>query len=105
MNQFKRGTPLFGLFLGVVFLLIGTLLLTIGFWKTLLLSALFAVGYFLGAVHNKGAFFRNVANRVIPEKKEETIDVRETVTREQEAAFGSRGGNGSGEKTARQDGE
>ena len=59
MKNFKRGTPAFGLFLGGLFLICGALILWLGFWRTLLLAALFAVGYFLGAVGNKTEFVKD----------------------------------------------
>ena len=84
MNQFKKGTPAYGLALGTLCVLAGILLLTIGFWKTLLLAALFAAGYFFGTVENKGDFIREAANRVIPKKETEVIDFRSEISREQE---------------------
>ena len=44
----KKGTPVFGLILGAALVVLGALVMLIGFWKTLALCALFAVGYFLG---------------------------------------------------------
>ena len=84
MKEFKRGTPAYGAALGALFVVIGALLLTIGFWKTLLLAALFALGFFLGTVNNKGEFLREAANRVIPQKQPSVIDFRQEVAREQE---------------------
>ncbi len=81
MKTFKQGTPAFGIFLGILFVAMGALLMTIGFWKTLLLSLLFLVGYFCGAVNNKEQFVKDTVNRVIPEKKEKTIDLKESLTR------------------------
>ncbi len=101
MNQFKKGTPAYGLALGILFVLTGILLLTIGFWKTLLLAALFAVGYFLGTVENKGDFIREAANRMIPKKEAEVIDFRSEISKEQEQQTeqtdsAENSGNGSG---------
>ena len=50
-------------------------------------AVLFAAGYFIGAVENKTQALKDVVNRAIPDKKPTPIDVRETVTREQENAF------------------
>jgi len=87
MKDFKRGTPAFGFLAGCIFVILGILLMTIGFWKTVLLMVLFAVGYFLGAVNNKGAFLKDTVNRIVPEKKSITIDMRETLNREQAEAY------------------
>lgn len=84
MQDFKRGTPGFGLFLGALFVLAGGLVMWIGIWRTLLLVLLFAVGYFLGAVENKKEALKNTVNRLIPEKKEEVIDFRKEIARTQD---------------------
>ena len=87
MKDFKSGTPAFGIVMGILFAVIGLLLITLGFWKTLLLCALFGAGYFLGAVNNKEDVIKSTVNRIIPDKKAETIDFRKTVSREQEEAL------------------
>ena len=85
MKLFQRGTPQFGLLLGLVFAVAGLLVMTVGFWKTVLLALLFAAGYYIGAVDNKSKYLKDVINRVVPEKKNETIDFRAEIAREQEA--------------------
>ena len=87
MKEFKRGTPAFGFLTGCILVILGILLMKIGFWKTVLLAVLFAVGYFIGAVNNKGAFLKETVNRIVPEKKSVTIDMRETLSREQAEAY------------------
>ena len=83
MNQFKKGTPAFGLALGTLFVLIAVLWMTIGFWRTLLLAALFALGFFLGAAENKRDLIRETVNRIIPKKETEAIDLRSELVKEQ----------------------
>ena len=85
MNQFKRGTPTFGIALGALLAGIAALWMAIGFWRTLLLAALFALGYFLGASDNAADAIRRAANRVIPKKEPQTIDLRSEIVREQKA--------------------
>ena len=85
MNQFKRGTPAFGIALGAILAGIAVVWMAIGFWKTLLLVALFALGYFLGASDNAADAIRRAANRVIPKKEPETINLRSEIVREQKA--------------------
>ena len=80
----KRGTPGFGIALGAVLVALGALVMLIGFWKTLALAALFAVGYFLGTVENKSEFMKNAANKLIPDKEAKVIDFRSELAREQE---------------------
>lgn len=84
--SFKKGTPAFGLALGLILAGLGALVMAIGFWKTLLLAGLFAIGYFLGSVEDKSRFFRNTANRIIPEKNSQAIDLKSEIMREQEQA-------------------
>ena len=43
MKHFHRGSPVFGLFLGLLLALLGALVMTIGFWKTLILALLYGV--------------------------------------------------------------
>ncbi len=80
----KKGTPLFGLLLGAVLVLVGVLVMTIGFWKTLVLCLLFGLGYFLGTVENKREFMKTTANRLIPDKEVKVIDLKSELLREQE---------------------
>ena len=80
----KKGTPAFGLVLGAALVLFGALVMLIGFWKTIALCALFAVGYFLGTVENKREFMKNTANKLIPDKEIKVIDLKSELKREQE---------------------
>ena len=100
MNM-KKGTPAFGLIIGAGLVVLGVLVMTIGFWKTLILALLFCVGYFLGAVENKSRFLKDTVNRVIPEKKEENIDFRAELAKEQEARYAA----AAGENGKEEDGE
>ena len=84
MKHFHRGSPVFGLFLGLLLALLGALVMTIGFWKTLILALLFAVGFFLGSVADKQGFIKKTANRIIPAKDDTPINIRQEITREQE---------------------
>ncbi len=85
MKDLKRGTPAFGILLGAVLVAAGALIMWIGFWRTLILVLLFAVGYFLGAVQDKAGFVKGAVDRVVPEKKEQTIDFRKEVEKEQDS--------------------
>jgi len=87
MKNFRKGTPLFGVFLGAVFMIFGGLIMWLGFWRTLCLIALFALGYFLGAVNDKSGLVKSAVGKVVPEKKEKTIDFRKEIQQEQEARY------------------
>ena len=80
----KKGTPVFGLIIGAALVALGALVMLIGFWKTLALGALFAVGYFLGSAEKKREFMKNAANRLIPDKEVKVIDLKSELKRELE---------------------
>ncbi len=80
----KKGTPACGLILGTVLVMLGALVMWIGFWKTLVLALLFALGFFLGAIDQKREFLKNTANKLIPEKEIKVIDFKKEVKKEQE---------------------
>ena len=80
----KRGTPGYGILIGAALVALGALVMIIGFWKTLILAALFAIGYFLGTVENKSEFVKNAANKLIPDKEAKVIDFKTELAREQE---------------------
>ena len=95
----KKGTPLFGLVLGAALVLLGARVMLIGFWKTLVLCLLIAVGYFIGTVENKREFMKSTANKLIPDKEVKVIDLKSELKREQEIA--QNGGEIAGEKEAK----
>ena len=82
--EMKRGTPGFGILLGVLLVALGALVMMIGFWKTPALAVLFGIGYFLGTVENKSEFMKNAANKLIPDKEAKVIDFKSELAREQE---------------------
>jgi uncharacterized membrane protein len=84
MKKLKMGTPLAGIIFGAALVAIAVLIMLIGFWKVLLLVALFAIGYFIGTVENKQEFLRDTANKIIPAKEAKMIDIKSEITREQE---------------------
>lgn len=83
MNM-KRGTPKFGIVLGIALVAIGVLIMLIGFWKTLVLALLFAAGYFIGTVDDKSAFMKKTVNKLVPDKEVKMIDLKSELSREQE---------------------
>ena len=92
MNKLKMGTPAMGMALGCMMVGAGALVMLIGFWKTVILVALFAVGYFLGAVNNKTELVKETADRIVPRKEPKQIDLMSDIKREQEeeqAAYNS----------------
>ena len=67
---FQVGTPLCGLVCGLVGAIIALMLLFFGFWRTVFVAALFAVGYFVGACANKTDTVKRGINKVFPPKAE-----------------------------------
>ena len=85
MKKLKMGTPLMGVVLGGALVAAAALIMIIGFWKALILMALFGIGYFVGTVDNKQEFVRTAANRIIPAKEAKVIDLKSEIARDQEA--------------------
>ena len=67
---FKVGTRECGLLCGGIGALLALCLLLFGFWGTLLILALFGLGYFMGLCNNKANFFKTVINKLFPPKGE-----------------------------------
>ena len=87
MKNFKMGSAGFGIFLGIVLAGSAALIMAIGFWKAILLIALFLIGYFIGTLEVEGNLFKNAVNRLIPGKKEaKVIDYRAEIEKEQAEA-------------------
>lgn len=83
MKKLRMGTPLMGVVLGLVLVLLGVLVMLIGFWKVLILAALFGIGYFIGNIEHPGNYVKETANRIIPDKRAQPINLKEEITREQ----------------------
>lgn len=62
----RPGTPACAVLCSLLGLAAAVSMLIIGFWKTALLIACFGVGWFFGAVRDKGAFFRGLVSRLLP---------------------------------------
>lgn len=65
-NMLTIGTPQCAVFLGLTALVLAVLFLTVGFWGTLFIALLMALGVFIGAVKDKKAAVRAFINRVFP---------------------------------------
>ncbi len=72
---FKVGTPECAIFSGAVAMVLGLLLLTVGFWNTVLIALFGALGGLWGGVKDKKQMLKNILNRIIPDKK--TMPYRE----------------------------
>ncbi|MBR5545539.1 MAG: DUF2273 domain-containing protein [Clostridia bacterium] len=70
MRKFESGTPECGLAMGILGAVIAFMILFLGFWRTAFVALLFAVGYFIGAVANKGEAVKIVINKIFPPKDE-----------------------------------
>jgi len=68
MRKFQMGTPECGIALGLLGAVIALMILFMGFWRTAFVALLFAIGYFIGAVSNKGETVKNSINKVFPPK-------------------------------------
>ena len=70
MRKFQMGTPECGIALGVLGAVIALMILFLGFWRTAFVALLFAAGYFIGAVANKGEAVKEGINKIFPPKDE-----------------------------------
>ncbi|MEG0511646.1 MAG: DUF2273 domain-containing protein [Clostridia bacterium] len=62
------GTPKCGLVTGIIGAVFALLLIFVGFWNTIFVALLFAIGYFLGAYQNKAATLKSIINKIFPPK-------------------------------------
>lgn len=67
---FKIGTRECGMLCAALGALLALSLILFGFWSTLLIAALAAVGFFIGASKNKLNLCKTVINRLFPPKGE-----------------------------------
>lgn len=65
---FKPGNLECVVFCVIIALITAILLMTLGFWKTLLIMALVVVALFVGGVSDKKAAFKKAADKVAPVK-------------------------------------
>ena len=70
MEKWKIGTPECGILFGLIGAVIALMLLFLGFWSTLFVGALFAVGYFIGSSRDKAETIRAFVNKRFPPKGE-----------------------------------
>lgn len=68
-NMFRIGTPECAVSFGVIAMVLALLFLLLGFWQTLLIAALVALGTFIGGVKNKKEWLRALINRLFPPKQ------------------------------------
>lgn len=67
---FNIGTPKCGLILGACGIAIAFMLIFLGFWNTMLVAALFLLGYWIGAIQGKSNAIKTFINRLFPPKGE-----------------------------------
>ena len=67
---FKIGSAQCGLLMGLAGVAIAFMLIFLGFFKTLLVVALFGAGYWLGSSSEKINFIKRTINKLFPPKGE-----------------------------------
>lgn len=70
---FKTGTAECALLCGGVAMALALLVMLLGFWKTLLVLLITAIGVFIGGVKDKRALVKRLADRFFPAKTDELI--------------------------------
>ena len=69
-DWFKIGTVRCGLLFGVCGAALAFMLIFLGFWKTLFVAALCALGYWMGSRSDKVALLKKTINKLFPPKGE-----------------------------------
>lgn len=96
-NILKVGTPECAVFCAVVAMALALMLLTLGFWRTLLAVLIVCVGAFIGGVKDKKGFISRIVNRLFPPKTavpyrttekeaEQVEDIRKAITEQAEGS-------------------
>ena len=90
-NIFTIGTSECAIFFAVAAMVLALLLLTIGFWKALLVAVLMLAGAFIGGVEDKRQWLKNVINRLFPARtvvpyREQNPEIARAVRKATEAA-------------------
>ena len=68
-SKFRVGTRACGMLLGAIGAAVALCLILFGFWSTLLIAALFALGYFIGACDHKIELLKTIINKLFPSKE------------------------------------
>lgn len=82
---FKPGTSLGKFSFGALFFLAGILFVLLGFWKTLLVLALTAVGVFIGSAESLGKATSNLIDKVYPPKNQKVVYTKEDLEKVRKA--------------------
>ena len=69
-NGFKVGSSQLGFLLGAAGAAVAFMLIFLGFFKTLLVCALFALGYWIGSRTNKTVKIKSAINKLFPPRGE-----------------------------------
>lgn len=72
-EMIKPGTPCGKVFYGLLFFVIGLMFVVLGFWKTLLVLALSAIGVLIGSAETLGKAVAKVVDRIIPPKNQKVV--------------------------------
>ena len=67
---FTIGTVHCGILMGATGVVLAFLLIFLGFWKTLLVTALFALGFWIGSRTQKTDTIKSTINKMFPPKGE-----------------------------------
>lgn len=84
-SHIKPGTPGGKLFYGAVFFVAGLMFVRLGFWNTLLVLALTALGVLIGSADTLGKAVAKVVDRVIPPKNQKVVYTSEDLEKVRKA--------------------
>ena len=68
-NMLRIGTPECAVFCAAAAMVLALMFLLVGFWRTVLIAVLMAIGAFIGGVKNKKQWFADRINKIFPAPK------------------------------------
>lgn len=85
-SLFKPGTAAGKCFFGLLFFFIGIMFALLGFWKTLLIALITAIGVFIGSAETIGKAVANLIDKVYPPKNQKVVYTKEDLEKVKKAA-------------------
>lgn len=85
-DAFKPGTASGKISFGILFFLIGLLIVIFGFWEALFVLALTLVGVFIGSAETIGKATSKLIDKVYPEKNKKVVYTAEDLEKVRKAA-------------------
>ena len=96
----KPGTTAGKWFYGLLFFFIGLMFALLGFWKTLLIALITALGVFIGSAETIGKAVANLIDKVYPPKNQKVVYTKEDLEKVRKAAELKKEAQSKGQESA-----